>query len=140
MTPVAAPHRVGTASPTSHWELLPFRFDRLGDSRVMLSNMVGEHVLVTDSQLSAIVAHGTLEDSLLRSLLAKHNVRTPGDELAIELLAMKVRTRQHRLAEFTNLHMFVVTLRCEHACHYCQVSRQGSSRHEYDMSEETAMR
>ncbi len=34
--------------------------------------------------------------------------------------------------------MFVVTLRCEHTCRYCQVSRQSSAHSEYDMSEETA--
>src|SRR5436305_290687 len=44
--------------------------------------------------------------------------------------------------EFLNykLHIFVTTLRCEHSCHYCQVSRQSADRVKYDMSEETALR
>jgi Radical SAM superfamily/4Fe-4S single cluster domain len=33
-----------------------------------------------------------------------------------------------------------VTLRCEHSCPYCQVSRQSADRARFDMSEETAMR
>ncbi len=36
--------------------------------------------------------------------------------------------------------MFVVTLRCEHSCPYCQVSRQSDDRIAYDMSTETADR
>ena len=36
---------------------------------------------------------------------------------------MKLRTRMRRLPESTSLHMFVLTLRCEHTCRYCQVSR-----------------
>src|SRR5438034_196372 len=32
------------------------------------------------------------------------------------------------------------TLRCEHSCPYCQVSRQSTDRSRFDMSEETAMR
>jgi uncharacterized protein len=44
------------------------------------------------------------------------------------------------LREMTPLHLFVVTLRCEHSCPYCQVSRRSADRERYDMSDETAMR
>ena len=44
------------------------------------------------------------------------------------------------LRQMTPLHLFVVTLRCEHSCPYCQVSRQSTDRARYDMSEETAQR
>jgi uncharacterized protein len=57
-----------------------------------------------------------------------------------ELLATKYRTRKSFLAGFTSLHIFVVSLRCEHSCHYCQVSRVSSDSERYDMSEETARR
>ena len=33
-----------------------------------------------------------------------------------------------RLAESTSLHIFVASLRCEHSCPYCQVSRQSSDK------------
>jgi uncharacterized protein len=56
----------------------------------------------------------------------------------IELLATKYRTKKSFLDGFTKLHMFVVTLRCDHSCHYCQVSRVSTNRSRYDMSEETA--
>src|SRR5258705_11112603 len=44
------------------------------------------------------------------------------------------------LRQVTPLHIFVVTLRCEHSCPYCQVSRQSTDRSRFDMSEETANR
>ncbi len=51
-----------------------------------------------------------------------------GEQLPLELLALKTRTRYSRLPGFTGLHIFVVTLRCEHSCPYCQVSRQSSDK------------
>jgi len=32
----------------------------------------------------------------------------------------------------------VVSLRCEHSCPYCQVSRQSEDRSAFDMTEQTA--
>ena len=48
------------------------------------------------------------------------------NRLPLDLLALKTRTRYRRLPSFTGLHMFVVSLRCEHSCPYCQVSRRSS--------------
>src|SRR6185437_2163664 len=47
-------------------------------------------------------------------------------------------TKLRRLADFTGLHIFVVSLRCEHSCPYCQVSRQSDDKLAFDMSAETA--
>jgi hypothetical protein len=41
---------------------------------------------------------------------------------------------------FTRLDIFVVSLRCDHSCNYCQVSRQTADLIRYDMTEETAER
>ena len=65
---------------------------------------------------------------LVERLRGKHLIRLPGEELPLELLAMKIATRYRRLAEFTGLHIFVVSLRCEHSCPYCQVSRQSADK------------
>src|SRR5205085_2823239 len=58
----------------------------------------------------------------------------------VDLLATKYRTRQARLPDFTTLHLFIVTLRCDHSCRYCQVSRVSEDRATYDMPPETANR
>jgi His-Xaa-Ser system radical SAM maturase HxsB len=123
------------------WELLPFRFERFDADRVLVTNMVGEHLFVSAAELEAIVAKQLPAQSpLVRRLRAKQIVREAGDALPLELLALKTRTRLHRLPDFTALHMFVVSLRCDHSCPYCQVSRQSADKHRFDMSEETAER
>jgi uncharacterized protein len=123
------------------WELLPLRFHRFDLNRVLLTNMVGEHLFVTAKDFDALM-NGTLpsDRQLRRDLAGKHLIRATNESIAVELLAMKTRTRYRRLADFTSLHIFVATLRCEHTCQYCQVSRQSSANDRYDMTPETAQR
>lgn len=129
-----------TAYQEDEWEILPFRFERLED-RVLLTNMVGEHLFLTHDEFEGLSQRTLPADSrTIRRLRGRHIVRAPGEQLPLDLLAMKLRTRNRRLPEFTGLHMFVVTLRCEHACPYCQVSRQNVDTDQFDMSEETAAR
>lgn len=123
------------------WELLPFAFDRFDNDRVLLTNMVGEHVFVSDDEFASLVEKQMRPDAqLVRRLRSKHIVRLADEQAPLELLALKTRTRYSRLSQFTGLHMFVVSLRCEHSCPYCQVSRQSSDKSRFDMSDETADR
>jgi uncharacterized protein len=124
----------------AEWELLPFRFERLNGS-VLVTNMVGEHLLVGADEFDQLAGKQLPVDSpLVRRLRAKHVIRHPGDRAPTTLLALKARTRYRRLAQSTGLHIFVVSLRCEHSCPYCQVSRRSRDTDRYDMSLETAER
>lgn len=132
--------RSETALAPHSWQLLPLRFHQLDPDSVVLTNLVGEHAFVTPGELHDVV-DGTCEDQdLLARLRAVHLIQVPGETLPAELLAIKLRTRMNRLPESTGLHIFVVTLRCEHTCRYCQVSRQSAAKSEFDMTEETARR
>jgi uncharacterized protein len=125
-------------APSANWQMLPFRFERI-NSRVLLTNLVGEHLFLTDEEFKQLSSGDLPNDSaLVRRLRAKHVIREGSDELPVGLLAIKARTRYRRLAEFTSLHILVASLRCEHSCPYCQVSRQSSDRDAFDMSSETA--
>jgi len=132
--------RAATALPRNGWQLLPLRFHRLDEDSVVLTNLVGEHVFVTPDELSAVVSGTCTSQELLARLRAAHLIQVPGETLPAELLAIKLRTRMRRLSDSTGLHIFVVTLRCEHTCRYCQVSRQSTAKNEFDMTEETARR
>jgi His-Xaa-Ser system radical SAM maturase HxsB len=123
------------------WQRMPFRFERFDADRVLVTNMVGEHLFLTTSEFEQFVSVSPPESpNLVRRLRAKHLIRPVDDDLPLELLALKTRTRFDRLAQFTALHMFVVSLRCDHSCPYCQVSRQSTDKARFDMSEETAER
>ncbi|MFX8637234.1 hypothetical protein ABTM28_21075, partial [Acinetobacter baumannii] len=73
-------------------------------------------------------------------LKAKHFLLDGDSDVTVDLLSVKLRTKLAPLANFTALHLFVTTLRCDHSCPYCQVSRANDDRQEFDMSEETALK
>ncbi len=130
-----------TIQKPQSYALLPCRFERLDDRRTLLTNMAGEFLVLPHSQIEELVS-GTLKPdcAAYADLRARHFLAdTLTHKSAIELLALKVRSRYRRLSQFTGLHIFVVTLRCEHSCPYCQVSRQSEDRAAFDMSEETAL-
>lgn len=125
-------------APTPAYRLLPFAFDRF-DEDYLLTNLVGEWVVVSRDKLDAFVRHALPRQSNeYQTLKAKHFLVDDASDVAIDLLALKNWSRLARLRELTGLHMFVVTLRCDHGCPYCQVSRQGVAAGSFDMSWEHA--
>jgi His-Xaa-Ser system radical SAM maturase HxsB len=124
-----------------NYELLPFSFDRFNDDEYILTNLAGEHLMMSAADLPTLINRG-LDPShhQFASLRSKHFIRYPEEQAPLSLLALKVRTRYSRLPPFTNLHIFVVTLRCDHSCPYCQVSRQMEGEGAFDMTQEMADR
>lgn len=123
------------------YRLLPFRFLRFDGERTLLVNDAGEQLFVRNEELERLVLHALPEESdAFLELKAKHFLFDSESLAPFELLATKYRTKKAFLDGFTSLHIFVVSLRCEHSCHYCQVSRVSSDRTRYDMTAETAER
>lgn len=122
------------------YQFLPFRFADLG-SRKLLVNEVGEHlVLDADTFRSFVSKELDPEAASYRDLKAKQMLADGPLDVPLRMLATKYRTKRGFLAGFTRLHIFVVTLRCEHSCHYCQVSRVSPDKARYDMTPDTAER
>jgi His-Xaa-Ser system radical SAM maturase HxsB len=123
------------------YSILPFRFTRLDGEEYVLTNMAGEYVTAPREKITQFASH-TLpsHDDTYVELRARHFLTDGKTAVAPELLALKLRTRYHRLPEFTGLHIFVVSLRCEHSCPYCQVSRQSEDKAKFDMSQEMAVK
>lgn len=131
-------HFAALATP---YRFLPFRFMRWSEDEVFLVNEVGEFSFLSRKEFSAFVGGAlSLEEPCYKTLKARHFLLDTASNVPIDLLATKYRTKKSFLQGFVKLHLFVVTLRCEHSCHYCQVSRVGEGRSRYDMSEETARR
>lgn len=128
-------------APATDLQLLPLRFERLRSNRYIVNNPVGDALLLTRQELDRIVALDLVPgDGLYERAFEKLLVSTKGQQSQLQLLAMRLRSRMAFLQDPTPLHLFVVTLRCEHSCPYCQVSRRSVDRERFDMSTETAMR
>ena len=123
------------------YRLLPFRFERFNEREVLVVNEVGEYLFLDRESFDALVAHRLPESApAYRDLEGLHFLAQGDASIAIDLLATKARTRRSFLSGFTKLHLFVLTLRCDHSCRYCQVSRVQEGGERYDMSFETAER
>lgn len=121
------------------YELLPFRFAPFDGGRYLLTNLVGEYVILPRDELVAFVEKELEPGSeAYANLQTKHFLYNEHSRVALDLLALKYRTQSAHLADFTGLHIFVVTLRCDHSCQYCQVSRQSEDAQAFDMSAEHA--
>lgn len=126
--------------PSGTYSLLPFRFHRLAGKEVLV-NECGEYLVADTGTTQAIVKRRLDPTSVLYAdLCAKHFISDDAHPANFDLVATKCRTKREFMFGSTRLHIFVVTLRCDHSCLYCQVSRQTANRQQFDMSEETARR
>jgi len=131
-----------TFSPsTAELELLPLRFERLASGRYLATNHVGDYLVLSRDELVRVtdldVAPG---DGLYEKVFSRNLIGPRRSQGKRQLIALRMRSRMAYLREPTALHLFVVTLRCEHSCPYCQVSRCSADKTRYDMDERTAMR
>ena len=126
---------------SSRYRLLPFNFTLLDGERYVATNIAGEYVTLDRRELYEF-ANGNIdqETSKYYELKSKHFLIDDDSSVAIDLLALKYRTKVLPLSNFTALHIFVVTLRCDYSCPYCQVSRQTEDRQAYDMPQEVALK
>lgn len=123
------------------YQLLPSKFALLKDNHYLLTNEVGEHLTASRKQLEDYIKKTVSKDSdFYHDLKSKHFLIDDDSNVALDLLALKYRTKAQKISQFTALHLFVVSLRCDYTCQYCQVSRQTDDKTAYDMSEETANR
>ena len=84
------------------YQPLPYRFMPLSGDRYVLTNLVGEFVITERKSLRAF-ADGQLsyQDELYNELKSKHFLIDGDSDVALDLLALKVRTKLSPLANFT---------------------------------------
>lgn len=132
--PAFAPH-VGDL------RLLPFNFERMPDDQFLVGNVVGDILALSGAELRRLAALQIAPGDGLYERAFEHLLVASGTQTSqLQLLAMRLRSRMEFLRQATPLHIFVVSLRCEHSCPYCQVSRQSTDRAAFDMHEATALR
>ena len=115
--------------------LLPFYFQQFNDKEIIV-NEVGDYLVVAGGMVQRIVYKQVKEDEeLFHDLLSNCFISlTPVPEL-IDVYAVRLRTKKSFLDHFTALHIFVLTLRCNQNCIYCQASSRNENACEIDMKQ-----
>jgi len=117
------------------YHLLPFRFHPISDTREVLVNEVGDFLMCPRGTATRIATRQlAATEELYTDLVANFFISPSSVPELIDVLATRYRTKKSFLDSFTALHIIVLTLRCNHTCHYCQVSRQTEDKHQFDIS------
>lgn len=121
------------------YKLLPFNFRRRSNGSVLLTSMNGEFVSIGAKDFAALVGHRLEPGTPLFHTLQSRQFLCLEGEAGLSRLASKIWTKKSILQGFSRLHIFVLTLRCNCACTYCQASRQSrDATNHYDMTVESA--
>lgn len=132
-------YRDGFSETGTSYYLLPFRFAKIDSCSYCLINELGDYYFVSLEELNDLVEKRlTSKDALYRELRTKHFIVDDTTQGLLDSYITKLRTKKIFITGFTKLHMIVPTLRCNHSCPYCQVSRVSVDKQRYDMNNETA--
>lgn len=120
--------------------LLPFRFEKLHDKEILV-NEIGDFLLVPVGTSNRIVNQGiSKEEEIYKDLLSSFFISETPIPILIDNYAVRLRTKKAFLNNFTALHIFVLTLRCNQNCIYCQALSKECLDSIYDMSKETMLK
>lgn len=128
--------KLGTA-PARAGRLVAVRQRNVGGS-VLLTTPFGDWVFVNPEERDALFRGELVPGSELESRLAERGFLS--DSVDPERLAERLRRKKSFLRFGPNLHVLVVTLRCNETCVYCHASRASMDRVDTDMSPATAER
>ena len=120
---------------------MPFRFARIPNmnDKVLITSETGEYYFLNNKEFSDFVNHkidsksNTFLNLSNRSFLYKKE-----NNYNIETLSTQYRTKKSFIRDGPKLHIIVVSLRCDHSCFYCQVSRQSTDKTKFDISDDSA--
>lgn len=123
----------------SSYTLMPFQFERLDGDCFLVVNDVGQYCHLNEQQLNSLI-NGELstDNALFENLLSKSFVTVDNYSFSYRAFASKYRSRKSFINGGPGLHIFVLTLRCENSCEYCQVTRKKVQDVQYDMSKDVA--
>lgn len=119
-----------------NYHLLPFTFSRISNHEVLV-NELGDIIISPNGTVSKLVKHEPIDDELFKSLIANFFVSDTQIPSLSDVYCMRLREKKRFLDQFTALHIFVLTLRCNQNCIYCQASSVNENCSAVSMSKET---
>jgi His-Xaa-Ser system radical SAM maturase HxsB len=117
---------------------LPFNFKGLQDDKYLVSNLAGQHQHLSKLDFDNLThaKYNQIEQKSLNSLESKHFIAPKNEaKMRESIIASKLALRIQNSLKRPTLFMVVPTLRCDHDCHYCQVSRVTENKKGYDLEE-----
>lgn len=109
--------------------MLPFNFIRLSGKEVLI-NELGDLLITPIGTTQKIVDHSIDDEELYKSLVANFFISEELLPSLLDIYASRLRLKKSFLDDRTALHIFVLTLRCNQNCVYCQASsREEGSKH-----------
>lgn len=113
----------------------PFRFKKLENGKMLLTSEHGGYAIVEEPQFKFLLSGGDPNsDAELKAKLENAGIIGFEKERLSTLFAKK----HAFLACGPNLHIMVVTLRCNHSCQYCHAAAVPMEAEGVDMSLDTA--
>lgn len=119
------------------YKLLPFTFSSLSSKEVLV-NEVGDMLAAPRGTVESIVYH-TIDTTgdLYKSLVANFFITEQTVPKLIDVYAERLAEKKRFMDDGAALHLFVLTLRCNQNCIYCQASSQAEHCASKSMSLET---
>lgn len=122
------------------YKLLPFTFTRIAGQEVLV-NEVGDMQIVPEGTVRRIVEKNIDEKSdLYKTLHANFFVTDSAIHPLFDILVERLSEKKSFLDNHTALHIFVLTLRCNQNCIYCQASSQQETNYHVSMSKHTMIK
>jgi His-Xaa-Ser system radical SAM maturase HxsB len=113
-----------------------FRFDKIFKNKYLVTNDMGEFVILKEAEFDKLVGGTIAEKNSLYPIFQEMGIIR--DNINFSDLISKYRKRNSFLHVGPTLHIVVMTLRCNMKCVYCHASSRGEKEKGYDLSKKNA--
>lgn len=121
------------------YHLLPFTFTRISGKEVLV-NELGDILISPNGTVAKLVNREPIDEELFKSLFANFFISDSLIPALSDVYTQRLREKKRFLDAFTALHIFVLTLRCNQNCIYCQASSVNETCAAVTMSKQTMKR
>lgn len=120
-----------------NWENLGFfRFKEFGTRDYLLTNDVGEYIIISRNDFRKFLRGDLKVDDPQYKILQEQGLIK--SKIDVPSLANKYQKKNLFIFQGPTLHIIVVTLRCDHKCAYCQSSSRQETDKGFDLDVATA--
>lgn len=117
------------------YALLPFNFFRAIDKDILI-NELGDIIVSNAGTAEKIVNRLPIDEELYKSLVANFFITENPLPPLLDVYASRLKLKKGFMDDGTALHIFVLTLRCNQNCTYCQATSRDENSQRCSMTKE----